>query len=135
MWIRTLCIFPTDIERRSLDYDKESVWRQRRATYHGLIPEIDDHLGRLFEWMKEKGLWEKTLICFTSNHGEYVGDHWMFEMELFYDEAYRVPFILYDPRSEADSSRGNVEEAFVESIDAAPTFLVVRRPGRRLRRW
>jgi arylsulfatase A-like enzyme len=114
---------PYRIERRSLDYDEESVWRQRRATYYGLIREIDGHLGRLFAWMKERGLWEKTLICFTSDHGEYVGDHWMFEKELFYDEAYRVPFILYDPRSEADGSRGNVEEAFVESIDAVPTFL------------
>ena len=52
-----------------------------------------------------------------------MGDHWMFEKELFYDEAYRVPFILYDPRKEADGRRGVVEEAFVESIDAVPTFL------------
>jgi arylsulfatase A-like enzyme len=114
---------PYRTERRSLDYDEESVWRQRRATCYGLIREIDDHLGRLFAWMKEKGLWEKTLICFTSDHGEYVGDHWMFEKELFYDEAYRVPFILYDPRPEADGSRGRVEDSFVESIDAVPTFL------------
>ena len=84
---------PYRIERRSVDYDEESVWRQRRATYYGLIREIDDHLGRLFAWMKERGLWEKTLICFTSDHGEYVGDHWMFEKELFYDEAYRIPYL------------------------------------------
>jgi arylsulfatase A-like enzyme len=114
---------PYRIERRSLDYDKEAVWRQRRATYYGLITEIDDHLGRLFAWMKERDLWENTLILFTSDHGEYVGDHWMFEKELFYDEAYRVPFIVRDPRSQADGRRGAVEEAFVESVDVVPTFL------------
>ena len=72
------------IERRSGDFDHESVWRQRLATYYGLITEIDDQLGRAVRpAMTDRGLWEKTLICFTSDHGEYVGDHWMFEKELF----------------------------------------------------
>ena len=114
---------PYRIERKSVPYDDEHVWRQRRATYYGLITEIDDHLGRLFDFMKTKGLWDNTLILFTSDHGEYVGDHWMFEKELFYDEAYNVPFIVRDPRAEADATRGMVSEDFVESLDALPTFL------------
>ena len=114
---------PYRTERKSVPFDEEHVWRQRRATYYGLITEIDDHLGRLFAYMKENGLWENTLILFTSDHGEYVGDHWMFEKELFYDEAYNVPFIVRDPRAEADITRGTMCDDFVESLDAVPTFL------------
>ena len=47
----------------------------------------------------------------------------MFEKELFYDEAYNVPFIVRDPRPTADATRGTVSEDFVESIDVVPTFL------------
>lgn len=114
---------PYRIERQSVPYDDERVWRQRRATYYGLITEIDDHLGRLFRFMKARGLWDNTLILFTSDHGEYVGDHWMFEKELFYDEAYRVPFMVRDPRPQADATRGTVCDDFVESLDALPTFM------------
>ena len=114
---------PFRMERGGVAYDEEDVWRQRRATYYGLITEIDDHLGRLFRFMKDRGLWEETLIIFTSDHGEYVGDHWMFEKELFYDEAYNVPFIVRDPRSCADGTRGRVMEDFVESLDVLPTCL------------
>ncbi len=112
-------------ERKGVAYDDEEVWRQRRATYYGLITEIDDHLGRLFRFMKDRGLWERTLIIFTSDHGEYVGDHWMFEKELFYDEAYNVPFIVRDPRPCADGSRGTAVYDFVESLDVLPTCLDV----------
>lgn len=114
---------PYRTERKGVDYDEEHIWRQRRATYYGLITEIDDHLGRLFDHMKATGLWDNTLILFTSDHGEYMGDHWMFEKELFYDEAYRVPFIIRDPRPEADATRGTECDGFVESLDAVPTFL------------
>jgi len=114
---------PYRIERKSVPFDEEHIWRQRRATYYGLITEIDDHLGRLFHHMKHNGLWENTLILFTSDHGEYVGDHWMFEKELFYDEAYNVPFIIRDPRVEANPTRGLVNDDFIESVDVVPTFL------------
>lgn len=116
---------PFRIERGGVAYDDEEVWRQRRATYYGLITEIDDHLGRLFGFMKDRGIWEDTLIVFTSDHGEYVGDHWMFEKELFYDEAYNVPFIVRDPRSGADATRGRMMDEFVESLDVLPTCLEV----------
>lgn len=114
---------PYRVERKGTEYDEEGVWRQRRATYYALITEIDDHLGRLFGWMQARGLWKNTLICFVSDHGVYLGDHWTYQKELFYDEAYQVPLILFDPRPEADARRGAAEEAFVESIDLLPTLL------------
>ena len=90
--------------------------------YMGLVKQIDDQLGRLFSWMKTNGLWENTMIVFTSDHGDYLGDHWMGEKDLFHDQSAKVPQIIYDPRPEADATRGTTCEALTESIDLAPTF-------------
>jgi len=64
-----------------------------------------------------------TLIVFTTDHGEFMGDRGLGEKELFYDEILRVPFIVYDPSPRADATRGAVESRFVESVDVVPTIL------------
>ncbi len=91
--------------------------------YMGLIKQLDDNLGRLFAWMDEKGLSEKTIIAFTSDHGDYMGDHWMGDKDFYHEMAVKVPLILADPRPEAAGTRGDVSDALVEMIDLAPTFM------------
>lgn len=91
--------------------------------YMGLIKQIDDHLGKLFDWLEETGRADDTMIVFTSDHGDYLGDHWMGEKELFHECSVRVPLIVYDPRPQADATRGTACDAFVEAIDLVPTFL------------
>lgn len=91
--------------------------------YMGLIKQIDDHLGRLFDWMENTGRDKDTMIVITSDHGDYLGDHWMGEKELFHECSVRVPLIIVDPRPEAESTRGTVSDALVEAIDMVPTFV------------
>ena len=91
--------------------------------YMGLIKQLDDNLGRLFAWMDEKGLTENTIIAFTSDHGDYMGDHWMGDKDFYHEVAVKVPLIIADPRPAADSTRGTVSDALVEMIDLAPTFM------------
>ncbi|MEX3008691.1 alkaline phosphatase family protein [Hoeflea sp. TYP-13] len=91
--------------------------------YMGLIKQIDDQLGRVFAYLEETGKADETMIVFTSDHGDYLGDHWMGEKELFHEVSVRVPLIISDPRSAADSTRGTVSDALVEAIDLVPTFL------------
>ncbi|MFO7635345.1 MAG: alkaline phosphatase family protein [Caldilinea sp.] len=110
-------------ERRSIPFDDEKTWREMRATYYGLVSEIDTNLGRLFAYMADKERFADTMIIFVSDHGEYLGDHWLFEKELFYESAIRVPLIIFDPDRRADPWRGQVVEQFVESIDIMPTCL------------
>lgn len=90
--------------------------------YMGLIKQIDDHLGRLFEWMEQQGRMQDTMIVFCSDHGDYMGDHWMGDKELFHDCSAKIPLIIYDPRAEADATRGQTDDRLVEAIDLAPTF-------------
>ena len=91
--------------------------------YMGLIKQIDDHLGRLFNWLEQSGRDKDTMIVFTSDHGDYLGDHWMGEKELFHECSVRVPLIIVDPRADADATRGTVSDALVEAIDMVPTFV------------
>jgi arylsulfatase A-like enzyme len=99
------------------------VWQTVRPTYQGLIQQIDDHLGRVWEVLEALGRFADTLIVFTSDHGDFLGDHWLGEKEQFYDTVQRVPLIVYDPDAAADATRGQVETRFVEGVDLTPTFL------------
>src|SRR5690606_35546325 len=91
----------------------------------GLIRQIDDELGRLFEYMDRRGLFSNTLVVFTSDHGDFLGDHWLGEKELFHDTVQRVPFIVCDPDPAAEATRGMRCDAFVEGVDLVPTVLDV----------
>jgi arylsulfatase A-like enzyme len=99
----------------------EAAVRQMRATYCGLISEIDDCLGRVFAWLDENGQWEETMIVFTSDHGEQLGDHWLLGKIGYHDESFRIPFVVKDAGRNARA--GAVESAFTESVDVMPTIL------------
>ena len=90
--------------------------------YMGLISEIDDHMGRLMAVLKKAGRMDDTMIVFTSDHGDYLGDHWLGEKEMFHDCASRIPMIVIDPSAEADATRGSTDTRLVEAIDLLPTF-------------
>ncbi len=94
-----------------------------RPAYQGLIAQLDHHLGRVWETLERLGRWEDTLVVFTSDHGDYLGDHWLGEKELFHDCIQRVPMIVVDPSRDADATRGSVDDRFVEAIDVVPTIL------------
>lgn len=102
---------------------REEVRRAIIPAYMGLIKQIDDQMGHLLGWMEDHGLMQNTMIVFTSDHGDYLGDHWMGEKDLFHDQSVRVPLIVYDPRPQAESRRGTVCDELVEAIDLAPTFI------------
>ncbi|TBX15057.1 sulfatase-like hydrolase/transferase [Nioella sediminis] len=107
----------------SRNFSRDEVREKVIPAYMGLIKQIDDQLGQLFAFMDERGLTENTMIVFTSDHGDYLGDHWMGEKYMFYQQAAKVPLIVVDPSSEADATRGSVSDALVEMIDLAPTFV------------
>ncbi len=101
----------------------DRVMQRMLASYYGLISEVDDNLGRLFELLKTSGQWDSTLIIFTSDHGEQMGDHWLNGKLGFFDESYYIPLIVRDPQPAADPSRGKQFDAFTENVDLMPTLL------------
>ena len=104
-------------------FSKENVRNAVIPAYMGLIKQIDDQMGVLFKWLTDTGRMDDTMIVLTSDHGDFLGDHWMGEKTFFHDASTKVPLIIYDPSSEADGTRGTVCDALVESIDMAATFV------------
>ena len=105
----------------SRSFSDDAKRRHVVPAYLGLIKQLDDQLGQLWEFMTRRGLWESTLVVFCSDHGDYLGDHWLGEKELFHDAIVAVPMIVVHPGSAA--RRAAVEEQLVETIDLVPTFI------------
>jgi len=80
-------------------------------------------MGVLMDFLEARGLVDTTMVVFTSDHGDYLGDHWMGEKDLFHDQSAKIPLIVIDPSDAADGTRGTVCNALVEAIDLAPTFI------------
>lgn len=100
----------------------DAALRQLRATYYGMIAQVDDELGRLFAALRDGGAWDRTLILVTADHGEQLGDHWMIGKDGYFDAAFNIPLVIRDPRITA-SSRGRMVTEFTEAIDVMPTIL------------
>ena len=110
-------------ERVARAFAREDVRKRVIPAYMGLVKQIDDRIGRLLQFLHDRRLIENTMIVFTSDHGDYLGDHWLGEKQLLHDASVRVPMIVYDPSPEADGTRSLASDALVEMIDLVPTFL------------
>ncbi len=105
-------------ERFGLSDDE---WRIVRQHYYALITHLDDQLGRILDALDETGVRERTLIVFTSDHGENLGDHGRGGKGMpGWDSQARIPLIVSWP----DGIEGGlVSDAFVEGVDILPTML------------
>ncbi|MEP3947844.1 sulfatase-like hydrolase/transferase [Ascidiaceihabitans sp.] len=104
-------------------FQNEATRQKVIPAYMGLIKQCDDQLGRLLAHLEETDQLNDTMIVLTSDHGDYLGDHYLGEKNLFHDPSVKVPMIIYDPRPTANETRGTTCDALVESIDLAPTFV------------
>src|ERR1700744_2552417 len=109
--------------RYSRNMSRDEARAKVIPTYMGLIKQIDDQMGVLIKFLQARGLLDTTMIVFTSDHGDYLGDHWMGEKDLFHEQSAKIPLIVIDPSESADATRGTVSDALVEGIDLAPTFI------------
>jgi arylsulfatase A-like enzyme len=103
--------------------DNELRLRRLKAVYFGLMSRVDAEIGRLMAYLRQSGLIDRTLIVFTSDHGEEMGDHWLLGKGGYFDGSYRIPLIVRDPRDSAAGSRGAKVRAFTEHVDIMPTLL------------
>ena len=106
-------------------FAREDIRQKVLAAYMGLIKQCDDQMGVLFDWLEDTGRMEDTFIVVTSDHGDFLGDHWLGEKTFFHEASVKVPMIIYDPSEQADATRGTSSDALVECIDLAPTFVEI----------
>ena len=92
------------------------------ATYHQQIYAIDVAVGMIREALEEQGVADNTVIIYTSDNGFFCGSHGYGSKVLPYEEASRVPLIIYDPRH-PNSGKQLRCDALTGNIDFAPTIL------------
>ena len=102
----------------------EKPMRQLRATYYGLITEVDDNIGKIVSQLKATGQYENTVIIFLSDHGTQIGDHHLLAPPgPYFDQSFHVPLIIRAPGEDMQLHRGRVVDAFTESVDILPTVM------------
>ncbi|GAA1485326.1 sulfatase-like hydrolase/transferase [Brachybacterium fresconis] len=102
------------------EYSAAELQEARRA-YCAMVSLVDDEVGRILEALEEAGLARNTIVVFTSDHGEMLGDHQlMLKGPFMYDCAVKVPLIVRWP---GVSQPGSRRQELVQWVDLAPTFL------------
>ena len=97
----------------------ESDWRRITANYWGLCSLVDTHVGMILETLEECGLSDRTIVVYTSDHGDMMGSHRLLAKCVMFEEALRVPFILHLPGQREDVRVSRP----VSQIDIVPTLL------------
>lgn len=92
--------------------------KRLRALYYGMITEVDAQLGRIFNALEAL---DNTLIIFTSDHAEMMGDHWMLGKGGFYKESYHIPLMIKAP----GGAKANRVSAYTSATDIFPTLVDV----------
>ena len=99
----------------------DDEWREVKAYYYALVSHVDDQVGRILATLDECGLRDNTLVIFTADHGEHLGDHGLIGKGApGTDSCARVPLLVrYPDRIPA----GQVRAELIEQVDVAPMVL------------
>lgn len=121
-WIGQCLERDVKFNRGYFPHDKltKPILKQVMAYYYAMISQIDHHVGRMIELLRQKGLYDDTLIIFTADHGDFMGYHHMIlKGNYMYDPVVKVPLIVKWP---GNQQAGTVSERMVNNIDLAPTL-------------
>ncbi len=98
----------------------ERKYKEVIAAYYGQITMIDHYLGKLFDQLKEKGLWDNTWVVFLADHGDFNGAYGTFFKGLMYDASVKIPLVI---KPASGQGLAGVREELVNSIDVYGTIL------------
>ncbi|AUP80534.1 sulfatase family protein [Flavivirga eckloniae] len=105
---------PTEKEATSAAY------QEYLKKYLRCVKGVDDNLGRFFDYLKKNGLWENTVIVYTSDQGMMLGEHDFEDKRWMYEESMRMPFIVRYPEMVKSGTRSDL---IVNNTDFAPTLI------------
>jgi arylsulfatase len=98
------------------------IYQETMQRYYALVTEADSAFGRILNELKERNLYDNTLILFTTDNGYFHGEHGLSGKWYPYQESIRVPMLVRDPRM-APVDRGTTRDALVLNVDLAATIL------------
>ena len=97
-------------------------WKYQRymRDYAKVVKSLDDNVGRVLDYLEEKGLMDNTLVVYTSDQGFYMGEHGWFDKRFMYETSMSTPLVMHLPKE--FTRKGDITQ-MVQNIDYAPTFL------------
>ncbi|SNT41942.1 uncharacterized sulfatase [Granulicella rosea] len=101
------------------DPKREAIFHARKAEYLGMVKCIDDNVGRVLRTLRERGLEDDTLVIFTSDHGQYMGEHGMYFKNALYETAHHVGTMMCWP---GRIRAGMMVEPCIANVDLLPTL-------------
>mgnify|MGYP004696250847 CR=1 FL=1 len=99
---------------------RRDEWKESWRVYLGLVRLLDDQVGRILSELKSQGLYDESLIIFTSDHGEMLGSHSLYQKMCMYEESSHVPLYMKLPSSCSASEKAY--DGLVSLIDIVPTL-------------
>ncbi len=105
-----------------LSYEEAAVWKYQRymRDYLACVHAVDENVGRITDWLRDRGDVDDTMLIYSSDQGFFLGDHGWFDKRLMFEESLRMPFLLSYPRKVA---AGPAFDGIVTNVDMAQTIL------------
>jgi len=105
-----------------LSGDDLTRWKYQRymQDYMSVITSVDENVGRILDYLDQKGLSENTIVFYCSDQGFYLGEHGWFDKRWMYEQSLRTPLLVRWP---GKASAGSVSHDIVSNLDFAETFL------------
>lgn len=105
-------------------YQDEQLWRNYIGAYYALVTEVDHCVGEILKALDESGLTEETIVIYTSDHGDFVGNHGMVEKaaagQNVYEDILNIPLIIRYPGNKQQGKRCS---ELVSLVDIYPTLV------------
>ncbi len=105
-------------------YNEEQLWRNYVGAYYALVTEVDHCVGEILNALDEAGIAEETIVIYTSDHGDFVGNHGMVEKSALgqnvYEDILNIPLIIRYP---GNKQKGKRTAELVSLVDVYPTLV------------
>lgn len=99
---------------------KPAALRKLMRSYYGMVKCIDDNVGKLLSCLRDEGILERTVVVFTSDHGDLCGEHGRLNKGVPYEGSARVPFLMY---CHGQIPAGTVVDEALSNVDFLPTLM------------
>ena len=105
-------------------FQDEQLWRNHVGAYYALVTEVDHCVGEILQALDETGIAEETIVIYTSDHGDFVGNHGMVEKtaagQNVYEDILNIPLIIRYP---GNKQKGKRTTELVSLVDIYPTLI------------
>jgi len=105
-----------------LSYEEQATWKYQvyMRDYLACVHSVDENVGRLIDWLRDRGEFDDTMMMYASDQGFFLGEHGWFDKRLMFEESLRMPFVLSYPRR---VPAGRTFDGIVTNVDMAQTIL------------